>query len=227
MLRIFHFNESEKLKTHNNRYKYIRISDNSQIEKSLKKSNYSTIGCTDCPKYLKNYAILRNGIIELRSIIEPNVYVFVSEQELEKAVFQYYQIEIKDFLVFYCSDHDLDFIQGKFHCTTSRPVFRKIKFNKDPYFLMDDMNSRVREEKKYSDVFYYINAKEKKIELSATILSVVNKFITVDRISSVPLSYLDIYKMFSLNVYISGEGSFFNELFDSNDVLLPKYQQQW
>ncbi|RCK66009.1 hypothetical protein Cantr_01804 [Candida viswanathii] len=227
MLRIFHFNKDDRLAHHNNRYRYVRVTDAAQIDRTLKKSNYSTIGWTDCPKYLKNYAVLRNGNIELRSVIEPNVFIYVSEQELEKAVFQYYRIEIKDFLVFYCSDLDLDYVLGKFHCTTSRPVFMKIKFNKDPFFFMDDMNTKVKEEKKYSDAFYFINAKERKIQFSAAILSVASKFVTVDRISSVPLSYLDIYKLFGLNVFISGEGSFYNELFDSNDILLPKYQQEW
>lgn len=227
MLRIFHFDSAAKLKTNNNRYKYILVSDNDQIEEFLKISKHSTIGWTDCSKYLKNYTVLRNEVIELRSVIEPQAYSIVNEQELEKAVFQYYQIENKDFIVFYCFDNDLEFVLDKFNCDTSKPILKKIKFNKDPYFLMDDMNTKVREAKKYSDAFYYINSKEKKIEFSGAILSVVNKFVTVDKITSVPLSYFDIYKMFPLNVYTSGEGSFFNELFDSNDVLLPKYKEQW
>ena len=64
----------------------------------------------DC--YLHNYAILnKNGLIELRSILEPGFFLYINESELEKAIYQYYQVTIKDFCVFYSFDRDLDMIQ--------------------------------------------------------------------------------------------------------------------
>ena len=48
--------------------------------------------------------------------------------------------------------------------------------------------------KQYSKSFYYINSKDQQIEYSAAILSLLNKYIVVNKIVSVPLSYVDIYE---------------------------------
>ncbi|KAL6449797.1 hypothetical protein SBY92_000698 [Candida maltosa Xu316] len=225
MLRIFHFESNEQLKSHHSRYEYTQVSSNEEIDVLLETSKHLTIGWTEHPRYLRNYATLRKGMIELRSTSEPGYCILVNEHELVKAVYQYYNVKITDFRVFYSTDNDLDFIEGKINCTSSRPVFTKIEFQADSLLLLDEMNSIVSHGK-YSPAFYYINSLENKIEFSASLLSLFCKTIEVDKITSVPLSHVDLYKLFGLNPVSCGEGSFINNIFDKNDIILSKYDIQ-
>lgn len=244
MLRIFYFNRFQKLKTHNNRYQYFKVQTTNDIDKWINKTNNQRLGSTEHDCYLPNYAILnKNGLIELRSILEPGFFLYINESELEKAIYQYYQVTIKDFCVFYSFDRDLDMIQKKkqnnsssittrgkiIHCKTSKPIFIKVQKNthhqQDPFFIRDEIHMKMKNDgfKQYSKSFYYINSKDQQIEYSAAILSLLNKYIVVNKIVSVPLSYVDIYEKFNLNKHNCGEGSFINRVFEINDKLLKKY----
>lgn len=97
MLRIFYFNRFQKLKTHNNRYQYFKVQTTNDIDKWINKTNNQRLGSTEHDCYLPNYAILnKNGLIELRSILEPGFFLYINESELEKAIYQYYQVTIKE-----------------------------------------------------------------------------------------------------------------------------------
>ncbi|CAX40390.1 conserved hypothetical protein [Candida dubliniensis CD36] len=233
MLRIFYFNKFQKLKTHNNRYQYFKVQTAKDIDQWIDKTNNERLSGTEHDRYLPNYAILnKNGLIELRSILEPGFFLYINEIELQKAIYQYYQITIKDFCVFYSSDRDLDMIQenrGKIICKTSRPIFIKVQKNthhqQDSFFIRDEIHMKMKNDgfKKYSKSFYYINSKDHQIEFSTAILSLLNKYVVVNKIVSVPLSYVDIYEKFRLNKHNCGEGLFINRAFDVNDNLLIKY----
>ena len=96
MLRIFYFNRFQKLKIHNNRYQYFKVQTTNDIDKWINKTNNQRLGSTEHDCYLHNYAILnKNGLIELRSILEPGFFLYINESELEKQFINIIKLQLK------------------------------------------------------------------------------------------------------------------------------------
>ena len=101
MLRIFYFNRFQKLKIHNNRYQYFKVQTTNDIDKWINKTNNQRLGSTEHDCYLPNYAILnKNGLIELRSILEPGFSYISMNQNWKKQFINIIKLQLKIFVCF-------------------------------------------------------------------------------------------------------------------------------
>ncbi|RCK65684.1 hypothetical protein Cantr_01100 [Candida viswanathii] len=85
MLRIFTY-DKQPLPIHNERFAYISVKDDSDIDDALKQKPPDFSEWVDLPLYLENFAVVHRGFVELRSIFSPGKFTVVEPEELIKPV---------------------------------------------------------------------------------------------------------------------------------------------
>ncbi|RCK55547.1 hypothetical protein Cantr_03940 [Candida viswanathii] len=125
MLRILTF-DREPLPVHNERFAYVPVDDDKGIEDALKVKPPIIANDDSCtPLYVDNYAVVKHGITEMRSIKEPDRFIVVESEELIDAVYQYYHLQYRNFFVCYTEDCGFQYFKGKIECVNSQPIFKK------------------------------------------------------------------------------------------------------
>ncbi|RCK66425.1 hypothetical protein Cantr_02143 [Candida viswanathii] len=223
MLRIFTF-DKKPLPVHNERFAYIPVEHDSDIEDALKQKQPNLSESVDLPLYLENYAVVHRGFIELRSTLSPGKFIVVEPEELINAVYQYYHVEYQKFYVCFEVDSDLDVVRGKIDCHGSQPKFEKILSG-----TLVDAYSKVvldwQTDKLINPTFYFVDHDTKEIKMSSFIPVCSDNFVVVDKITSPPLSEYRVMRLLSSehNAMNNWNGAGYNQFFDENDIILEDY----
>ncbi|RCK66623.1 hypothetical protein Cantr_03145 [Candida viswanathii] len=215
MLRIFTF-DKKPLPVLNERFAYALVDDDKDIEDALKvKPPIIANDEAHVPLYVRNYAVVKHGIIEMRSIKEPGEFIIVESKELADAAYQYYRLKYQNFFVFYREDSDLEYIRGKIDCVNSQSIFKKCQII-DRHYTNDLVYNICERDKLKNRTFYFVDPETKELRMGTAINGVSHQTVLVDKITSPPLSSHEVIMSIFSDVEVarrSGPGDLYNWYF--------------